>query len=52
MDMRRQMAWLCWELLFSMLRISCTHKGRSLNLDIMIFGNYVVIMIVLMFIYA
>jgi len=31
-----------------MLHMCCMRKGSSLNLDIMIFGNYVVIMIMLM----
>ena len=52
MDLRCHMSWLCWELLFSMLRMCCTYKGRSLNLELMLFGNYVVIMIMLMFIYV
>ena len=41
------MAWLGWERLFSMLCMD----GSSLNLGLMLFGNYVVIMIVLMSIY-
>ena len=42
------MPWLCWELLFSMWRMCCMHKGSSINLDLMISSNYVVIMIMLM----
>ena len=42
------MPWLCWEMLFLMLHMCCTHKGRSLNLDLMISSKYVVIMIMLM----
>ena len=30
----------------------CTYKGSSLNLDLMLSGNYVMIMIMLMFIYV
>lgn len=30
----------------------CTNKGSSLNLDLMLFGNFVVTMITLMFIYV
>jgi len=51
MDLRHHLPKLCWELLFSMLRMCCMHKGRSLNLDLMISSNYVVIMIILMSIY-
>jgi hypothetical protein len=47
-DLRCQMPWLCWELLFSMLCMLCMNKGSSLNLDLMISGNYVMIMIMLM----
>ena len=46
------MPWLFWELLFSMLRICCITKGISLNLHLMLSGNYVMIMIMLMFIYV
>ena len=35
-----------------MLYMMCTDKGSSLNLDLMISGNYVVIMIMLMSIYV
>lgn len=42
------MPWLCWELLFSMLCMHCMNKGSSLNLDLMISSNYIVIMITLM----
>jgi len=52
MDLRRHMPWLCFELFFLMLCMCCTHKGSSLNLDLMISGNYIMIMIMLMFIYA
>lgn len=45
------MPLLCWEIFFSMLHMHCTNKGISLNLDLMIFGNYVAIMIVSMYIY-
>ena len=38
------MPQLCWEMLFSML---CMNKGSSLNLDLVISGNYVLIMIML-----
>jgi len=43
------MPWLNWEPLFSML---CIDKGSYLNLDLMLFGDYVVIMIMLMSIYV
>ena len=43
------MPWLCWELLFSKLCMFCMNKGSSLNLDLMLSGNYDVIMIMLMF---
>ena len=46
------MPWLCWELLFSMLCMLCTDKGSSLNIELMIYGNYVVIMIILTSIYV
>lgn len=49
MDLRRQMPWLFWAMLFTML---CIDKGSFLNLDLMIYGNYVVIMIMLMPIYV
>ena len=52
MDLRRQIPWLCWEWLFSMLCTVCIDKGISLNLDLMISGNYVMIMIMFMFIYV
>lgn len=42
------MPWICWELLFSMLCMCCTHKGSYLNFDLMISGNYIVITIMLM----
>ena len=38
------MPWLCCGLLFSML---CMDKGSSLNLDLMISSNYVVIVIMM-----
>lgn len=43
------MPWLCWERFFSMLYMD---KGSSLNLDPMLPSNYVVIMIMVMFIYV
>ena len=49
MDLSCQMPWLCWEQLFSML---CMNKGSSLNLDLMLSGNYVMTLIMLMFIYV
>jgi len=42
------MPWAHWELLFLMLYILCIAKWSSLNLDLMISGNCVVIMIMLM----
>lgn len=51
MDLRRQMPWLCLELLFSILCMCCMDKGSSLNLDLMISGNYIMIIIMLMSIY-
>ena len=45
------MPWLSSKLLFSLLCMVCMHKGSSLNLDFMIFGNYVVIIFILTFIY-
>ena len=42
------MTWLSWELFFSMLCMMCMDKGSSLNLDLMIYDNYVMIMIMLM----
>jgi len=41
------MLWLCWEFFFSMLCMCCTHKGSSLNLDLTVSSDYVVIMIML-----
>jgi len=38
--------------LFSMLCMLCMDKGCSLNLDLMLSSNYVVIMTMLMFIYV
>jgi len=52
MDLRRRIPWLCWELLFSMLCMLFMHKGRYFNLDLMIFGDCVVTMITLMFLYV
>ena len=52
MDVRHMIPWLCWEWSFSMLCMFYMNKGSSLNLDLMIFGNYVVIMFVLMFLYV
>jgi len=46
------MCWLFWELLFSIFCMLCKDKGSSLNLDFMVFGNFVVIMIMLMSIYV
>ena len=46
------MSWLYWELLFSMLCMVRTDKGSSLNLDLMLSGNYVMIMTMLMFLYV
>ena len=48
MDFRSQMPCLSWELLFSMLYMLCTDKQSSLNLNLMISSNYVVIKIMLM----
>lgn len=50
-DVRHLIPWLCWEQLFLMLCMLWMDKGSYLNLDLMIFGNYVVIMFILMFIY-
>lgn len=44
------MPLLCRELFFSMLHMCCTHKGSSLNLNLMLSSNYVLIMIMMMFI--
>jgi len=52
MDLRCQMPWLCWESLFSMLHIFLTDKGSFLIPDLMIYVNYVLIIIVLMFIHV
>ena len=46
------MPWIFSELLFSMLHMCFMNKGISLNLDLMLFGNYFVIMIMLKFIYV
>lgn len=46
------MPWLCWERLFPMLCMLCMNKGSSLNLDLMLLGNYFMIMILLMFKYV
>ena len=46
------MPWLFWELLFSMLCMVSIDKGSYLNLDLMLSSNYVVIMIMLMFIHV
>jgi len=43
------MRWLFWELLFSMLCMFCMDKRMLPKLDLMISGNYVVIMIMLIF---
>ena len=52
MDLRHHIPWLCWELLFSMLCMLWTDKWISLNLDLLLFGNYVMIMIMLISIYV
>jgi len=44
--------WLCWKPLFSMLCMVCTDKGSSLNLELMLSNNYVMIMTMMVFIYA
>jgi len=46
------MPWICWEHLFLMLCMLFTHKGSSLNLDLMISSNYFLIMIMPMSIYV
>jgi len=46
MDARHLIPWLCWE------RLLCMDKGSSLNLDLMVSSNYVLIMIMLMSIYV
>ena len=46
------MPCLCWKQLFSMLCILCTYKRSYLDLDLMIYGNYVLIIIMLMSIHA
>lgn len=51
MDFRHKRPWLCWEILFSMLCMLCMDNKCYLNLDLMLFGNYVVIMIMPMYIY-
>ena len=51
MDLRCQILQLCWELLLSILCMLCMDKGISLNLNIMIFGNHVVIMIMSIYVY-
>lgn len=43
---------LSWELLFSMLCLLCMNKGSSLNIGLMLYGNYAIIMITLIFIYV
>ena len=48
MDLKDHMPWLSWELLFLMLHMCCMHKGSPLNMDLMIFSNYFVILIMLM----
>ena len=52
MDLRHQLPWLCWELLLTMLYMLCMDKWSSLNIDLLISSNYVVIMIMLMSIYV
>ena len=44
------MPWLSWEMLFSMLCMLCTDKGSSLNLNNMVSNNYVMIMIMVIYI--
>jgi len=51
MDGRHLIPWLSWERFFLMSCMLCMDKENSLNLDFMIFGNYAVIMFMLMFIY-
>ena len=51
MDLGHQMPWISWEL-FLMLCMLCMDKGGSFSLDIMIFCNYVVIMIKRMSLYV
>ena len=46
------MSWIFWELLFSMLCMVRTDKGSSINLDLMLYGNYVMIMTMLKFLYV
>jgi len=48
MDLKCQVPWISWEFLISMLCMCCTDKCISLNLDLFIFGNFVLIMIMLM----
>ena len=43
---------LSWELFFSMFCMLCMKKESSLNLQLMIYGNYVEIMVMLMTIYV
>ena len=46
------MPCLWWEQLYSIFCKLCIDKGVSLNLDLMVHGNYVVFMIMLMSIYV
>jgi len=41
MDLKCQVPWISWEFLISMLCMCCTDKCISLNLDLFIFGNFV-----------
>ena len=43
--------WLCWEQFFSMFHICFMNKGISLNLDLMLSGNYVMIMLMFIYVY-
>ena len=52
MDLTHHMPCLCWELLFSILRMLCMDKWIFLNFYLMISGNYVVIMILIILIYV
>lgn len=52
MDLRCQIPLVCWELFFLMLCMLLMDKGSSINLDLMLLSNYVVIMIIMMSIYV
>ena len=45
------MPWLCWDCC-SQYYTCCMNKGSTLNLDLIISGNFVVIMIMLRIIYV